>query len=254
MAVTAHNWAAAFTAFVGGSTLEEVSAVFGIPESTLKARSVSEKWTVMREKILDQSKALVVSERGPVSALQAQNDFLPAEVRARLALIKHNRDVQYSRAVKMGEELDRILQGVRDGSYKVGKWMAIPKMGPTWVESAVGPADLVNIATFARTLADLAYRALGDAAADGQERRTEVSATNSPQQAITIILPTAIGAPRGERVLPGQGPVIDLRPASTEPEREQPSPADAFEGPETPNGNKDAAPGDQEPPTGLPGQ
>src|SRR5437899_10184368 len=44
--------------------------------------------------------------------------------------------------------------------------------------SEPGPADLVNIATYARTLADLAYRALGDAAADGQGRRTEVSATD----------------------------------------------------------------------------
>jgi hypothetical protein len=253
MAGANHNWAAAFTAFVGGSTIEEVAAVFGMDEKTLARRATDEKWKAMKDKILAQSQALVLSESGrTTNALQAQNDLLPAEVRARLALIKHNREVQYQRAVKMGEELDRILQGVRDGSYKVGKWMAIPKLGPQWVEAAVGPADLVNIATYARTLADLAYRALGDAAADGQERRTEVSATNSPQQAITIILPTAIGAPRGERVLPGQGPVIDLRPEGTE--REQLRPSSASDGPETPNGNQDAPPTSPEPPSGLPGK
>jgi hypothetical protein len=233
MADTTRNWAAAFTAYVGGSTLEEVAAVFGIPEATITKRAADEKWYAMRDKILAQSKALVTTSGsvGPVSALQAANDLLPAEVRARLALIKHNREVQYQRAVKMGEELDDILQKVRAGTYKVGKHIST-KLGPIWVEAAPGPADLVNIATYARTLADLAYRALGDAAADGQERRTEVSATNGPQQAITIILPTAIGAPRGERVLPpGDGPVIDLRP---EPESSSPT--------------------SPEPPTGLPGE
>lgn len=235
----AHNWAAAFTAYVGGSTLEEVAAVFGIPENFVKRRSIDEKWPVMRDKILAQSKALVVSEHGPVSQLQAQNDLLPAEVRARLAIIKHNREVQYQRAVKMGEELDRILQGIREGTYKVGKHISVPKVGPVWVEAAPGPADLVNIATYARTLADLAYRALGDAAADGQERRAEVSATNSPQQAITIILPTAIGAPRGERLLPSDSQhVIDLRP---EGNNLRPEP-------------KDPAPSQPEPPADLTGE
>lgn len=223
----AHNWAAAFTAYVGGSTLEEVGAVFGIPEATLTKRAADEKWYAMREKILAQSKALVTTEQhaGPVSQLQANNDLLPPEVRARLAIIKHNREVQYQRAVKMGEELDRILQGIKEGTYKVGKHISVPKVGPVWVEALPGPADLVNIATYARTLADLAYRALGDAAADGQERRAAVSATNSPQQAITIILPTAIGAPRGERVLPpGDGPVIDLRPSPPDSASSQPEP------------------------------
>lgn len=217
--MVAYNWAAAFTAFVGGSSLDEVSAVFGIPEHTLKKRAIDEKWNVNREKILEQSKALVLAGPAPVSQLEANNALLPPEVRARLALIKHNREVQYQRAVKMGEELDKILAGLVDKTYKVGKWMAVPKAGPTWVEAEPGPADLVNIATYARTLADLAYRALGDAAADGQERRAEVSATNSPQAAITIILPTSIAAPRGERVLPppGHGPVIDLRPEAKNP-------------------------------------
>lgn len=231
----AHNWAAAFTAYVGGSTLEEVAAVFGIPEHFVKRRSIDEKWPVMRDKILEQSKALVLAGPQAVSQLEAQNSLLPAEVRARMAIIKHNREVQYQRAVKMGEELDKILAGLVDKSYKVGKWMAIPKAGPTWVEAEPGPADLVNIATFARTLADLAYRALGDSAADGQERRAEVSATNSPQQAITIILPTSIAAPRGERQLPpGDGPVIDLRPIL----------------PETPSGSAQT---DSDTPPGLPG-
>lgn len=230
--MVAYNWAAAFTAFVGGSTLDEVSAVFGIPEHTLKKRAIDEKWNVNKEKILEQSKALVLAGPQPVSQLEANNALLPAEVRARLALIKQNRETQYRRAVRMGEELDAILQGIRDKTYKVGKWISVPKAGPTWVEAEPGPADLVNIATYARTLADLAYRALGDAAADGQERRPEVSATNSPQQAITIILPTSIAAPRGERILPqGSGNVIDLRPEPSGP-----------------------APTDQDPPAGLPGK
>lgn len=225
MGVSHHNWAAAFTAFVGGATIDEVAAVYDMPVETLKRRSIDEKWSLMRDKILEQSKALVVSNAGPVSALQAQNDLLPAEVRARLALIKHNREVQYQRAVKMGEELDDILQKIRAGTYRVGKHISVPKVGPVWVEAAPGPADLVNIATYARTLADLAYRALGDAAADGQERRPDPGATNSPQQAITIILPTAIGAPRGERVLPpGDGPVIDLRPAAPDAPGSEPEP------------------------------
>jgi hypothetical protein len=231
MASTSHNWAAAFTAYVGGSTLDEISAVFGIPDSTLRARSVSEKWPIMRDKLLAQSKALVTTEAGPMSQLEANNSLLPPEVRARLALIKQNRERQYARAVKMGEELDRILHEVREGTYKVGKHVSVPKVGPVWVEAAPGPADLVNIATYARTLADLAYRALGDAAADGQERRAEVSATNSPQQAITIILPTAIGAPRGERVLPpGDGPVIDLRPEPPGSPQSQPEPPEGLPG------------------------
>lgn len=232
MGVSHHNWAAAFTAFVGGSTLDEIAAVYDMPLDTLRRRSIDEKWSVMKGKILEQSKALVVTDSGPMTQLEANNQLLPPEVRARLALIKHNREVQYQRAVKMGEELDDILQKIRAGTYRVGKHISVPKVGPVWVEAAPGPADLVNIATYARTLADLAYRALGDAAADGQERRAEVSATNSPQSAITIILPAAIGAPRGERVLPpGEGPVIDLRPAAP-----------------------DAPGADGEPPAGLPGE
>ena len=224
------NWAGAFTAYVGGSTPEEVATVFGIPEETLQVRMSTEKWAPLKEKLLAQSRALVLQhpDQAPMLKADAQ-DLLPPEIRARLTLIKNNRETQYRRAVRMGEELDKILNGLADGSYKVGKWLSIPKVGPQWVEAAPGPADLVNIATYARTLADLAYRALGDAAADGQERRTEVQAANNPQQAITIILPGSIAQPRGERQLPdaiagassaqASQKVIDLRPA---PSQDQP--------------------------------
>src|SRR5881394_350810 len=142
-----YNWAAAFTAFVGGSEIEEVATVFGIPEGNVRKRASEERWIGLKSKIIAQSQAMVIANQEgaqlPMSQSGDQKDLLPPEVRARLKLISHNREVQYGRAVKMGEELDRILQGIKDGTYKVGKHISVPKVGPMWVEAAPGPADLV---------------------------------------------------------------------------------------------------------------
>jgi len=221
-----YNWTAAFTAYVGGASLDEVSQVFAIPEERLKKRSIDEKWPVFREKILDQARALlpaVTGGAGQTSALVAQNDLLPADVRARMELVRQNREKNYKDACDLRDELRKVIEGLQSKTYKVTK-LSVYKGMVIPTEMDPGPGDLVNIATFARTIADLSYRALGDAAADGQERKPDPGATNNPQAAITIILPAAIGQPRGLRQMPSDSStVIDLRPEpkglpTTEPE------------------------------------
>jgi hypothetical protein len=72
-----------------------------------------------------------------------------------------------------------------------------------------GIVDRVNLATYAQTIAQGTYRALGDF--QGQEKAGQdagAGAAVPPGPAITIILPSPIAAPRNEREITGQ--VIDI--------------------------------------------
>jgi hypothetical protein len=67
------------------------------------------------------------------------------------------------------------------------------------VEAQPSMADRVNLATYARTIADITYRALGDF---GEKSDLKANASAKPRETvppITIILPKEIALPRAER-------------------------------------------------------
>src|ERR1035441_6862127 len=76
------------------------------------------------------------------------------------------------------------------------------------------PADWVNIATYAQTVAQGTYRALGDFQAQDKPGQDAAGGqAQAPQgPAITIILPSVVALPRSQRGLPtaNEGQVIDL--------------------------------------------
>jgi hypothetical protein len=75
----------------------------------------------------------------------------------------------------------------------------------------------VNLATYARTICDMTYAALGDRAAAAGAKEEGPAASSAPTPPpITIILPGLISRPRSDREEPGeagQGPVIEVETA-----------------------------------------
>lgn len=198
-----YSWQAAFVAYCNGAPEEEISQIFDIPEGTLRNRMVMENWRKLRDEVL-------VCRAGQESAL-------PAKVDAKLKLIQENRAENLKVFGKLREHLLKVVTALAEGTGEA-PGLALEKQ---WhnkgsvVRAAVapGPGDWVNIATYARTVAEGTYRALGDFAAQekpGSDAPTGAAPPTAP--AITIILPAAIAAPRQERVIeedkPGQ--VIDL--------------------------------------------
>jgi hypothetical protein len=110
------------------------------------------------------------------------------------------------------------VQALKSGELRVER-LFNGKLGILRAETAPTTGDWVNIATYARTIADGTYRALGDF--QGQDKPgsdAPAGTVNAAQPSITIILPAAIAVPRAERQITEakQGQVIDLTPVAPE--------------------------------------
>lgn len=201
-----YQWQAAFVAFVGGAPTDEISQVFEIPAETLKRRMELENWAKLRDSVMVQVASQV-------------NTNLPERVEAKLKLIEDNRKANLEIFAKLREHLLEEVNALRDGRLKLEKHWNFKGMVVT-KEVNPGPGDWVNIATYARTIAEGTYRALGDFAAQEKPGSDAPAGAGAPQPpAITIILPGAIAQPREQRAVTDAkaGQVIDLRPLAEEP-------------------------------------
>jgi hypothetical protein len=217
-----YNWPAAFTAFCTGTDYDEISTVFGIPITTLRSKASNEKWPALREKVHSHAVALwnsehevpAVSESGEAPTSRSAV-IIPDKVEAKLELIARNREENFRVACELRDHLMEQVKKLKDGSLILEK-VFNGKEGISRADVSPGPGDWVNIATYARTIAEISYRALGDVQVT--EHRSTGAGANAlgaggaggSVPAITIILPGAIAAPRAEREAK-QAEVIDLR-------------------------------------------
>lgn len=189
------NYVEAFAAYVRGKSPEEISETYAIPKAALHKRMMDDNWAAL--------KTIMVGV--PV----VRRPDLHPMAEARLQLIEEHRMVVLGNARRLQEHLSKTLQVLADGGLKVTKTQLNAKTG-NWATTQVDPStgDLVNLATYAKLVAELGYRALGDLAGGEKGSPDAPAGPGSQSPAVTIILPGSIGRPRSER---GQT-VIDLRP------------------------------------------
>lgn len=194
-------WQAVFTAYCAGATNAEISQMFEIPQSKLENRMNTEQWVSLR-----------------ATVIRAETR-LPATVEKRLALVAENRVRNAGVFTDLQQHVIETAKALRDGTLKIKRTVRLDHKkggGTVTVEEAPSPSDWLTIASYARVVADATYRALGDFTPTAG--RQQAIGDGAPMQigapSITIILPPAIAAPRGQRdVTPRvhvEADVIDL--------------------------------------------
>lgn len=199
-------WQAAFVAFCNGAPEDEIAQIFSIPADTLAERMRKENWRKLREDV-------------QVNAIAQARNTLPDRIEAKLKLIQANREENLKVFATLREHLIESVRALAERRLKLQKHWKGKFDQVITAEVDPGPGDWVNIATYARTIAEGTYRALGDFQAQekpGSDAPAGAQAPSAP--AITIILPGAIAQPRSERRLEDgkAGQVIDLTPLATE--------------------------------------
>lgn len=184
-----YNYAAAFVAFTRSVPVEDIAQTFAIPITSLKNKIRTEGW------------ARLANDYMPVATIapRAERD---------IERVQANREKNLTIAAQLQDDLIAMVEALRKGELKFKKVLAtggIVEMQPTI-------KDRLDLAQYAKTVSEMAYRALGDAAPSGREGGD--AALPPGANIINIILPAQIAAPRPERVYAGQHEalVIDLPP------------------------------------------
>lgn len=178
----AYFYTPAFVAYCKGAPVEEIATQFSIPLDSLKAKMRAEGWKTLA--------GVLFGNDGP----------LPAHTADALARIEANRTKNYELAVKLRDNLRVVLDALCAGTLRIKKLFNY-KGTATEYDAPLTISDLVNLATYAHTIHEMTYRALGDHGANGGKADTTAAAA-PPAPAMTIILPAAIALPRDQR----QGP------------------------------------------------
>jgi hypothetical protein len=185
-----HNWAAMFTAFASGTSLEEIAEVFACPMPVLRRVATTQDWAAIASRL-----------NAPVP-LEAKPD-----TEGRLAVIEANRRKNYEMADILRDRLMHDFTALRQGTLRVDRALST-REGIVHVDVEPGPQDMVSLANAAKAVAEMTYRALGDGAADDRS-----SSRVSDAGAITVILPTVVHhtdtKPRNATPVEV---VVDLRP------------------------------------------
>ena len=176
----AYNYTSAFVAFCKGAPAEEISIELNIPIGSLKSKMRQEGWKSLADSLLGQN--------GPV----------PGNAGEALARIEANRAKNFEAAAKLRDELGKIIDQLLAGTLRIQKRFHY-KGGIVECEAQPSLADLVQLATYARMVHDMTYRALGDIGANGGHKADVTAGTQPPACPITIVLPEAISMPRTER-------------------------------------------------------
>lgn len=181
MANSLYNYSAALVAYAQGSSLEDISESMGIPLQPLKNKARLDAWHRLT--------ADLVPSLSAAPAARAERD---------LERIAENRARNYALARRLQEDLERQVELLVAGQLTGRRALR----DGTSVEYPAGLPERVALANYAKTVADLSYRALGDQLV---ARETEVVPAGAG--AITIVLPAQVAAPRPERA-----EVVDLEP------------------------------------------
>jgi hypothetical protein len=190
-----YNHAAAFAAFCKGSTIEDISLALAIPVDTIAKWARDEAWKRLARE-LETSAALV-----PVSTERAERD---------LAKIEENRAAHYEIAARLRGHVDELTKKLVAGTLEftiVTPKGQVLKTPPTL-------RMLRDLASYARTVQEIAAVALGDTKREGEGAGAAAGA-----QPIMLVMPEALAKPRQERGYDASseaGPILDLKPLPTE--------------------------------------
>ncbi len=168
----AYNRTAAFVEFCKGTPLEQIAHALAIPISNLRIWRRDEDWDSLGNAATTQALALALPQTG--------------EQQAR---IQANREKNLVIAGKMQEDLLEVISKLRDGSLKVTKVFA----NGTSVQLDPTIRDRCDLALYAKNVADVSYRALGDVESSKNPQGGD-SAPSAGQ--ITIFMPAILAAPR----------------------------------------------------------
>jgi len=185
---SAYNWAAMFTAYASGSSLEDISSTFACPMPVLRRAATSQDWAAIASRLVTPPPATVAA---------------PTE--ARMAVLEANRAKNYQMADLLRDRLIHDFTQLRHGTLRIDK--ALVSRGQViHTDAEPGPQDLVAMANAAKNVADMTYRALGDVQA-GEDRGGNKNSGDIG--GITVILPTVVhAAPIEAKAVE----VVDLRP------------------------------------------
>lgn len=167
----AFNWTAAFCEFCRGSSLEDIAQALAIPIDSLRRKAHGEKWSLLAPGMAVQT--VSIAERG-------------------LERLKENREKNLRIAQELQEDLIEQIHKLREGKLEIERVFA----NGSRAEVEAGLRERVELATYARTVAELSYRALGDHEA---AKPTQDERGNGAPQNLTIVLPVQVAVPRQER-------------------------------------------------------
>jgi hypothetical protein len=172
---TEFNRAAAFLEYSKGTPLEDVSHALAIPLNHLKRWCHEENWPALVPQL-------------PATTALAKRD--PAEEHQALEKIKANRERNLRIAQALQEDLLEVVDKMRKGELKVTRVFANGRkeqMDP-------GLRDRNDLALYARNVADMSYRALGDVPESAKNPHAPDGIAAAGQ--IIIALPQIVAAPR----------------------------------------------------------
>ena len=172
-----YNYALAFTEFCSGISLEDISTILNIPLKTLRTHARQNGWRRLADTLASR---LTQGSTAPKAEQEMQR-------------IKENRERNYQTALKLQEDLDRTVDALLDGSLRVGKVLSNGKQ----IFVMPGIKDRLDLASYAKHVAELSYRALGDSLP-----AREPDDAPPPMPTVQINLPAAVALPRQLRALP----------------------------------------------------
>jgi hypothetical protein len=169
----AYSYTPAFVAYYLGAPLEEIATQLNIPLKSLQAKARQEGW---------RSLMMRMSER-------TAPDYAPST--EALDKIEANRRKNLEVACNLRDDLKTVVAALVAGTLRIKRLI-----NGTIVECEPTPNDRLTIATYARTVFDMIYRAVGDHAANGGRKADASPESPPPAPPTTIILPAAIALPR----------------------------------------------------------
>jgi hypothetical protein len=182
-----YNRAAAFVEYARGTTLEEIAHALAIPYEIIKRWEHEEKWAL-------------IAPRFDKPTLANQDEAERAQKK-----INENRERNLAIAVKLQEDLLDMATKLRDGTLKSVRVFA----NGLRVEVEPTLRDRCDLALYARNVAELSYRALGDV----ESTKNAPAETGLPSAGqITIVLPPPVAAPRAIRALDVESEVVEIGP------------------------------------------
>jgi hypothetical protein len=175
----AYSYTPAFVAYCKGLAVEEIAREFNIPLDSLKSKIRQEGW------------------KGLADRMCGLNGPVPADTVAALDRIEANREKNYETASKLRDQINALLDQYAAGTLRIRKYFIV-KGAAAGYDAVPTPSDLLNLATCARTIADLTFRSLGDMAGQAG-KKTANPETNPVSHPIKINLPPIISLPRQMR-------------------------------------------------------
>ncbi len=171
-----HNWAAAFLEFVNGNSIEEISTTLDIPYQRLFRRARGERWATLVNKLT-------------VAAPETSSP----EAELAITRVLANREKNLVIACKLQADVLEQVELLQNGTLTVSRQTSTG----TVIQMPAGIKERAELASYAKEVAELSYRALGDAAPSRAEGNS--SSSNGAHTPITIILPQVIALPRSAR-------------------------------------------------------